>query len=57
MVAIKSIGYAIIPKPHLSSREGINSRCRRFYSLLFGVLVQSVAAMIAVVASHVVVDD
>ena len=26
----KRIGYAIIPKPHLSSREGINSRCRHF---------------------------
>ena len=30
----KHIGYEIIPKPHFSSREGINSRCRRF-DLLF----------------------
>ena len=30
----KRIGYVIIPKPHFSSREGINSRCRRF-DLLF----------------------
>ena len=27
---IQTIGYVIIPKPHFSSREGINSRCRRF---------------------------
>ena len=26
----KLIGYVLIPKPHFSSREGINSRCRRF---------------------------
>ena len=47
------MGYVIIPKPHVSSREGINSR-RRFELLLFGVLAQSVAAMTAVVAAHVV---
>ena len=29
-VGIICTGYVIIPKPHLSSREGINSRCRRF---------------------------
>ena len=40
--------YVIIPKPHLSSREGINSRCRLF--------AQSFTAMIAVVA-HVVAGD
>ena len=39
----------INPKPHFSSREGINSRCRRFGS--------SFAAMIAVVAAHVVAGD
>ena len=44
----------MIPKPHFSSREGINSRCRRFDLLFFAVLAQSVAAMIAVVAAHVV---
>ena len=32
--------------------EGINSRCRRFYLLLFAVLVQSFNAMMAVVAAH-----
>ena len=38
------------PKPHFSSREGIlNSRCCRF--------AQSFAAMIAVVAAHVVAGD
>ena len=30
----KRRGYVIIPKPHVSSRECINSRCRRF-DLLF----------------------
>ena len=53
----KRIGYVIIPKPHCSSREGINSRCRHFDLLLFAVLAQSVAAMTAIVvvavpASH-----
>ena len=40
----------MIPKPHFSSREVINSRCRHFDSLLFAVLTRSVAAMIPVVA-------
>ena len=45
----KRIGYVIIiPKPHFSSRECINSHCRRFDVLLFAVLAQYVAAMIAV---------
>ena len=48
------MGYVIIPKPNVSSREGTNSRCRRFYLLVFAVLVQSFAAMIAVVSVHVV---
>ena len=48
------MGYVIIPKPHFSSREGINSRCRRFYLLLFAVLAQSVPAMTAVVAFQAV---
>ena len=50
----KRIGYAIIPKPHFSSHEGINSRCRRFNLLLFVVFAQYFAAMIDVVAAHVV---
>ena len=33
-----------IPKPHCSSREGINSHCHRFDWLIFAVLAQSVAA-------------
>ena len=41
----KFIGHVIISKPHCSSREGINSHCRRFNWLLFAVLVESVAAM------------
>ena len=45
----KRIGYVIIPKPHFSSREGIDSRCRRFELLLFTDLAQPVAAMTAVV--------
>ncbi len=55
----KRIGYVTIPKPHFSSREGISSRCRRFDLLLSAVLAQSVAAMIAVVASlsHVATGD
>ena len=44
----------IIPKTHVSSREGINSRCRCFYLLLFAVLAQPVAAMTTVVAVQVV---
>ena len=39
--------YVIIPEPRFSSREGINSRCRRFDSLLFAVLAQSATAMTA----------
>ena len=53
----KRIGYVIIPKPHFSSREVIESRRRRIDLLLFAVLVQSFAAMIAVVATHVVAGD
>ena len=53
----KRIGYAIIPKPHFSSHEGINSRCRRFNLLLFVVFAQYFAAMIDVVAAHVVAGD
>ena len=44
----KRIGYVIIPKPHFSSLEDINSRCRHFDLLLFSVLAQSDAAMTAV---------
>ena len=44
----------MIAKPHFSSREGINARCRRFDLLLFAVLAQSVAAMTAVVTARVV---
>ena len=40
----KRIGHVIIPKPHCSSRECINSHCRRFGWLIFPVLAQSVAA-------------
>ena len=29
------MGYVIIPKPNLSGRESINSRCRHFDLLLF----------------------
>ncbi len=36
------------------SHEGTNCRCRRFYLLLFNVLAQSVVAITAVVAAHVV---
>ena len=46
--------YVIIPKPHFSSCEGINSLCRRFDVLFFAVLAQSVPTMTAVVAAHVV---
>ena len=42
----------MIPKPHFSSRECINSRCRGFDLLLFAILAQSVAVMIAVVTSQ-----
>ena len=38
------IGHIIIPKPHYSSREGINSHCRHFGWLIFAVFAQSVAA-------------
>ena len=31
--------HVLIPKPHCSSREGINSHCRRFDWLIFAVLV------------------
>ena len=31
----KRMGYVIIPKPNVSGREGISSRCRRFYLLPF----------------------
>ena len=40
----KCRGYVIIPKPHFSDREGINSHCRRFDLLFFAVLAESVAA-------------
>ena len=41
----------IIPKPHFSSREGINCRCRRFDLLVvFAMLAQSVAAMTTLTA-------
>ena len=40
----KRIGPVIIPKPHYSSREGINSHCRCFGWLIFAVFAQSVAA-------------
>ena len=49
----KSIGSVIIPKTHFS-----NSRCRRFGVLLFAAFCsQSVAAMITVLAAHVVAGD
>ena len=32
---LQTDGYVIIPKPYCSGREGINSRFRRFYLLLF----------------------
>ena len=51
------MGYVIIPKPRYSSRDGINSGFRSFDLLLLAVLVQSFAAMIAVVAAHVVAGD
>ena len=37
-------GYVIVPKPHFSSREGINSSLSPFWLIVFAVLVQSVAA-------------
>ena len=40
----KRIGHVIIPKPHYSSREGINSHCRRFGWLIFDLFAHSVAA-------------
>ena len=43
--------------PHFSSCESINSRCRLFDLLLFTVLVQTFATMIALVAAHVAVGD
>ena len=48
------MGCVIIPKPNVSSREGILSRCRRLYLLFIAVVAQSVAAMITVVAVQVV---
>ena len=42
------MGFVIIPKPNVSSCEGINSH-RRIDLLLFIVLAQSVAAMTTVV--------
>ena len=38
----KRIGHVKIPKPHCSSRECINSNCRRFDWLVFVVFGQSV---------------
>ena len=54
------IDHVIIPKAHCSSREGVNSHCRRFDWLIFAVLGQSVrlsitAAVVSVqrrVAGH-----
>ena len=46
------MGYVIIPKPNLSSREGIKSRC--FDLLVLAVFAQSVAALTTVVAIQVV---
>ena len=49
----KPIGCVIIPKPHFSSSESINSRCCRFDVLLFTGLAQHVAAMtVAVLAGR-----
>ena len=47
----KRIGHAIIPKPHCSSREGINSYCRHFNRLIFAVLAQSVQLSITAVVA------
>ena len=47
----KRIGYVIIHRPHFSSREGINSRCRRFHLLLFTCSAQPVAAMTVAVSA------
>ena len=50
------MGYLIIPKPIFSSREGINSGCRRFdlSPCFFAIFTQSVIAVTAVVAVQVV---
>ena len=40
----KRIGHVIITKPHFSSRDGINSHCRRFDSLIFRCMTAVVAA-------------
>ena len=45
----KFIGHIIIPKPHSSSREVINSHCHRFDCLIFGVFGQSVRPSITAV--------
>ena len=47
----KRIGHVIIPKPHCSSREGINSHCRRYDWLIFDVFGQSVQLNITAVDS------
>ena len=39
----KRMGFVIIPKLNVSSREGINSHCRRVDLLLFTVLASSVS--------------
>ena len=41
----------IIPKPHCSSRECINSKCRRFDWLIFADFGQSVRISITAVVS------
>ena len=45
------LGHVIIPKPHCSSRECINSNCRRFDLLIFAVFGQSVRISITAVVS------
>ena len=45
------IGHVIIPKPHCSSCECINSNCRRFDWLIFAVFGQSVRLSITAVVS------
>ena len=47
----KRIGHVIIPKPHCSSCEGINSHCRHFDWLIFAVFGQSVRLSITAVNS------
>ena len=41
----------MIPKPHCSSREGVNSHCRRFDWLIFAAFGQSVRLSITAVVS------